>query len=120
MVRELRHIERGGRVAISYNNLFDGYRVRKPARDLQLRRRNGLGHNLTANDQVELEYSMKVLQLLLVYPVAWSDNVERDSIVLPTLLTIAIIRCLTLKYAPEVGLKPNLKLTIVSIVAYVY
>ena len=49
-------------------------RVKKANRDLSFRRRCGLGQNLTANDQVKVEKSMALIDVL-VFRVTRDPNI---------------------------------------------
>ena len=81
---------------------LNNYRPRKPNNKLSLRRRNGLGQNLTSNDQVNLRKTNKLIYLVLVLVNKFPNDDKYKNILRPLYANL-----LRLKYVDDIPLEPT-------------
>lgn len=77
------------------------FRLKKPNHNLYYRRRHGLGQNLTADQQVNVLRSRKVILALLLFEAIDGSDEELD-----TIINLAIARHLCLSYVEDIALSP--------------
>ena len=80
-------------------SFFAGMTLKKTARNLSLRRRSGIGYNLTANDQVRLRNAKLLLYFMIVWDHLKPTEDNRDY------LRICLVWYLSLLYAPVIHLE---------------
>ena len=82
--------------------IIDHLRLKKSNHNLSLRRRHGLGQNLTSNDQVKLLKSKRIICASLIML-----KKKPESLKFKKILKISIARYLSLSYVEDIELEPT-------------